>query len=145
MPHVRWTRWNQYSHSLKIKKRTTPYEARIQHVNISSKRIYLHSERFVEDEPNNNKKDYVNYEYNYTAWFTEPSLECKFDGSGGYRHWHTKHWTVTVALRNAVIIVEIRSLIRFFLPQDSFRKNSPSLDFRFIRKYFCVGWKWSIV
>lgn len=48
--------------------------------------------------------------------------------------WHTKHWTVTVALRNAVIIVEIRSLIQFFLPQDSFRKNSPSLDFRFIRK-----------
>lgn len=38
--------------------------------------------------------------------------------------WHTKHWTVTVALRNAVIIVEIRSLIRFFLPQEKKKKFS---------------------
>lgn len=40
----------------------------------------------------------------------EPSLECKFDGSGGAKQqWlstlrHTKHWNVTVALKNAVII-----------------------------------------
>lgn len=38
--------------------------------------------------------------------------------------WHTKHWTVTVALRNAVIIVEIRSLIQFFLPQEKKKKFS---------------------